>query len=141
MPSNSSFSVIGSTWRYGLIGPHERSGIVRFRAAAGRLADVCCEGGRLRMKLTFVSSVGKSSENTDVVEARFVDLAPHKRIGLSIQFLSEDPQSAGTMTITWRLEPTSSGTLVAVVADCVPSGIRRAENESGIASTLANLVE
>ena len=41
------------------------------------------------MKLTFVSSVGKSSENTDVVEARFVDLAPQKRIGLSIQFLSE----------------------------------------------------
>ena len=73
------------------------------------------------MKLTFVSSVGKSSENTDVVEARFVDLAPHKRIGLSIQFLSEDPQSAGTMTITWRLEPTSNGTLVAVVADDVPS--------------------
>ena len=41
------------------------------------------------MKLTFVSSVGKSSENTDVVEARFVDRAPHKRIGLLIQFLSE----------------------------------------------------
>ena len=91
------------------------------------------------MKLTFVSSVGKSSENPDVVEARFVDLARHKRIGLSTQFLSEDPQFAGTMTITWRLEPTSNGTLVAVVADDVPSGIRRAENESGIASMFANL--
>ena len=43
------------------------------------------------------------------------------------------------MTITWRLEPTSSGTLVAVVADDVPSGIRRAEIKSGIASTLAHL--
>ena len=43
------------------------------------------------------------------------------------------------MTITWRLEPTSNGTLVAVVADDVPSSIRRAENQSGIASTLANL--
>src|SRR3954449_11584044 len=63
----------------------------------------------------------------------------HKRIGLSTQFLSEDPQFAGTMTITWRLEPTSNGTLVAVVADDVPSGIRRAENESGIASMFANL--
>lgn len=63
--------------------------MVRFRAAAGRLADVRCEGGRLRRKLTFVSLVGKSSENTHVVEARFVDLAPHKRIGLSAQFLSE----------------------------------------------------
>jgi hypothetical protein len=41
------------------------------------------------MKLTFVFSVGKSSENIDMVEARFVDLAPHKRIGSSIQSLSE----------------------------------------------------
>ena len=43
------------------------------------------------MKLTFVSSTGKSSENTDVAEARFVDLAA-QRIGLSIQFLSQAPQ-------------------------------------------------
>ena len=91
------------------------------------------------MKLTFVSSKGKSSENTDVVEARFVDLAPQKRTRLSIQFPFEDPQFAGTMTITWRLEPTSNGTLVEVVADDVPSGIRRAEIKSGIASTLAHL--
>jgi hypothetical protein len=39
--------------------------------------------------LTFVSSVGKSLENTDVVEARPVELAPHKRIGLPIQSFSE----------------------------------------------------
>ena len=91
------------------------------------------------MKLTFVVSVGKFSENTDVVEAGLVDRAPHKRIGRSIQFLSENPQFAGTMTITWRLEPTSNGTLVEVVAGDVPSGIRRAEIKSGIASTLAHL--
>ena len=90
------------------------------------------------MKLTFVSSAGKFSENTDVVEAGLVDRAPHKRISRSIQFLSENPQFAGTMTITWRLEPTSNGTFVAVVADDV-FWYRRAENESGIASTLANL--
>jgi hypothetical protein len=66
------------------------------------------------MKLTFVSSVGKSSENTDVVEARFVDLALHKRTGLSIQFLSEDPQFTRTMTRMWWLEPTSNGLLGAI---------------------------
>lgn len=55
------------------------------------------------------------------------------------QFLSEDPQFAGTMAMTWPPEPTSNGTLVAVVADDVPSGIRRAEHESGIPSTLASL--
>jgi hypothetical protein len=41
--------------------------------------------------------------------------------------------------MTWRFELTSGGTLVTVVADTVPSGIGRAEHESGIASTLANL--
>ena len=64
------------------------------------------------MKLTFVLSGGTSSDNADVVEARFVDRAPHKGMGLSIPLFSEDPQLAGTMTITWRLEPTSNGTLV-----------------------------
>ena len=113
--------------------------MVRFGAAARCFANVCCGGGRLRMTLTFVSLVGTSLEHTDGVEARLVDRAPHKRIGRSIQFRSDDPQFAGTMTITWRLEPTSSGTLVAVVADDVPSGIRRAEIKSGIASTLAHL--
>jgi uncharacterized protein YndB with AHSA1/START domain len=97
------------------------------------------DGGRLRMKLTFVSAPGKSSNSTDVVEARFVGLTPEKRVGLSVRFVSDDPRFAGTMTMTWRLEPTPDGTLVTVVADAVPPGITRAEHESGMASTLANL--
>jgi hypothetical protein len=60
-------------------------------------------------------------KNRDVIEARFVDLAPQKHTGLSIRFLSEDPQFARTMTRMWWLEPTSNGTLVAVVADDVPA--------------------
>jgi uncharacterized protein YndB with AHSA1/START domain len=98
-------------------------------------------GGRLRMKLTFVSSVGKSSEGSDLVEARFVDPALYKRIGLSVRFLSDDPQFSGPMTMTWRLERTPNGTLVTVVADNVPSGIGRVEHEPAIASTLANLAD
>jgi uncharacterized protein YndB with AHSA1/START domain len=97
------------------------------------------DGGRLRVKLTFVSATGKSSDNTDVVDARFVGLKPDNRVGLSVQFVSDDPRFAGTMTMTWRLEPTGDGTLVTVVADDVPPGISRAEHESGMASTLANL--
>ena len=78
-------------------------------------------GYQLRVKLAFVSPAGKSSENTDAVEARFVDLAPQKHTGLSIPFLSEDPQFARTMTIRWWLKPTSNGTLVEVVAGDVLS--------------------
>jgi hypothetical protein len=57
----------------------------------------------------------------DVVEARFVDLVPQKCIGLSIKFLSEDAQCARIMMIVWLLGTMSNGTLVAVVADDMPS--------------------
>src|SRR4051812_50177563 len=62
----------------------------------------------------------------------------HKRIGLSIQFLSEDPQFAGTMTITWRLEPTSNGTLVAVGAGGVPFGEPPAGKAGGLAPVVSD---
>jgi hypothetical protein len=41
------------------------------------------------MRLIFVTSVGASLRNTDVVEARFVNLARHKRTRLLIQSLPE----------------------------------------------------
>jgi hypothetical protein len=43
-------------------------------------------------------------------------------LNITLWFLSEAPQFTGTMTITWRL---FNGTLVAGVADHVPSGIPR----------------
>jgi uncharacterized protein YndB with AHSA1/START domain len=96
-------------------------------------------GGRFRMRLTFVASQGKSSENTDVVEARFTDIMPNERIGLSVAFVSDDPKFAGTMTMTWQFQPTPEGTNVTVVAEAVPSGIDRAVHEAAMASSLANL--
>jgi uncharacterized protein YndB with AHSA1/START domain len=96
-------------------------------------------GGRLRMKLTFVASQGKSSENTDVVEARFTDIMPDESIGLSVGFVSDDPKFAGTMRMTWQFQPTLEGTIVTVVAEAVPSGIDRAVHEAAMASSLANL--
>ena len=58
-----------------------------------------------------------------MVEAPFVDLATHKRIGLSIKFLSEGPQCARVMMIVCLLGTMSNGTLVTVAADDVPSVI------------------
>lgn len=43
------------------------------------------------------------------------------------------------MTITWRLEPTSNGTLMAAIADDVSSVSAAPRNGSGIAPPLANL--
>lgn len=99
------------------------------------------DNGQLRMTLTFAAAPGKSSENTDVVEARFVDLVPDEQIGLAVNFVSQDPEFAGTMTMRWRLQPTPDGTLVSVTADNVPSGIRRSDHEAAMASTLANLAK
>jgi uncharacterized protein YndB with AHSA1/START domain len=96
-------------------------------------------GGRFRMTLTFQAATGKSSENTDVVDGRFVDLVPGKRIVQAFEFVSDDPAFAGTMTMTWSLEAVAGGTDVVVVADDVPAGISKADHEEGLASTLANL--
>lgn len=96
-------------------------------------------GGRLRMTLKFDAATGKTSENTDVVDARFSDLEPGKLIGLTVEFVSNDASFAGVMTMTWRLQSIEEGTSVLVVADHVPIGISRAEHEAAMASSLANL--
>lgn len=112
------------------------------KGAAGRI-DVFepVVGGRLRMTLVFDGGHGKSSENTDVVEARFADIAPGEHIALSVAFVSDDPRFAGTMIMTWRFQPGSEGTTVTVAADHVPVGIGQTEHEAAMASTLANLAE
>lgn len=95
--------------------------------------------GRFEMTLTFDAARGKSSGNTDVVEARFVELVPDRRIVLAVSFASPDPSFAGVMKMTWTFEPEGEGTRVTIVADDVPAGISRADHEVGLRSTLANL--
>jgi uncharacterized protein YndB with AHSA1/START domain len=97
------------------------------------------EEGRLRMVLTFANAPGKTSSNSDVVEARFVRLQPDELIVLDVEFASDRPEFAGTMTITWSLSAKADGTDVSVVAERVPAGISRADHELGMSSTLAKL--
>ncbi len=89
-------------------------------------------GGQFRMTLTFDSTAGKSLENADIVEGRFVDLVPGKRIVQSFEFISDDPAFAGTMTMSWSLDAISDGTNVTIVAHDVPRGINRTDHEVGI---------
>lgn len=101
------------------------------------------EGGTYRMTLTYdgaeQSIPGKTSDNTDVVQGRFLELVPNERIVQLVEFESDDPAFAGTMTMTWRLSPTSEGTEVAILCENVPQGIKPEDHEAAIASTLANL--
>lgn len=96
-------------------------------------------GGRFEMTLTFDAVPGKSAGNTDVVQARFVELLPGRRIVLAVSFPSPDPSFAGVMKMTWTFDPEGEGTRVTIVADDVPAGISRADHEMGMRSTLANL--
>jgi len=96
-------------------------------------------GGRFQMTLTFAATSGKSTDNTDVIVGRFVDLAPQQRIVQAFEFDSPDPAFAGTMTMCWTLANAVGGTVVVVIAENVPPGISRVDHEAGMNSSLANL--
>ena len=99
-------------------------------------------GGGFRMELTYLNPSGrpgKTSGATDVVDVGFAELLPPRLVVQRAQFTAKDPAYAGTMTMTWRLEPSGEGTMVSVTAVDVPPGIDQAAHEAGIASSLANL--
>lgn len=97
-------------------------------------------GGAFALTLTFDDSrTGKSAAGTDVVEGRFVDLVPARRIVQQVEFESSDPAFAGTMTMTWTLAPVPGGTRVRIDCENVPPGIGAEDHAAGLSSTLANL--
>jgi uncharacterized protein YndB with AHSA1/START domain len=100
------------------------------------------EGGSYRMRLTYKTledAQGKTSENTDEVEVRFLKLVDGRRIEQAITFESDDPEFAGVMRMTWLLESAENGTLVTIRAEDVPPEIRPEDHEIGMNSTLNNL--
>lgn len=100
------------------------------------------EGGTYRIRLAYNEPrhmAGKTSENADEVEVRFVELAPHERIEQAVTFESDDPAFAGEMRIVWLLQPAENGTLVTVRCEDVPAGIRPEDHQAGLTSTLDNL--
>jgi uncharacterized protein YndB with AHSA1/START domain len=101
-------------------------------------------GGSYRLVLTYddpSTARGKASADSDIVEVRFVDLVPGTRLVQGVDFVSDDPANAGTMTMTWELTPTDSGTRVDIRADDVPAGISADDHAAGLGSSLANLAQ
>lgn len=99
-------------------------------------------GGSYRLVLTYADAStarGKSTANSDIVEARFVELVPGVRVVQAVDFVSDDPANAGTMTMTWELTPIDTGTRVDIRADGVPASISAEDHAAGLASSLANL--
>ena len=101
-------------------------------------------GGSYRMVLTYPDasgSPGKATADADVVEARFVDVVPGVRVVQAVDFVSDDPTFAGTMTMTWEVTAVDGGTRVDITADDVPDGITADDHAEGIASSLVNLAD
>jgi uncharacterized protein YndB with AHSA1/START domain len=101
-------------------------------------------GGSYRLVLTYddaSAAGGKATANSDVVEARFVSLVPGDRVVQEVDFESDDPSFAGTMTMAWVLRPADGGTLVEITADDVPDGISAEDHVAGMSSSLANLAK
>jgi uncharacterized protein YndB with AHSA1/START domain len=106
------------------------------------LAFAFREGGTYRMRLLYDESQhtpGKTSEDADDVEVRFIKLVPGRCIEQAVVFESDDPAFAGEMRITWTLESARNGTLVTVRCEDVPTGIRPEDHQAGLTSTLGNL--
>jgi uncharacterized protein YndB with AHSA1/START domain len=73
------------------------------------------------------------------VRGRFVALIPDERIVQQVQFESDDPAFAGTMTIEWTFAEVPGGTEVTVLCKNAPEGIRPDDHATGMRSALENL--
>jgi uncharacterized protein YndB with AHSA1/START domain len=121
--------------------------IVRWRPPTGMKAHVYAfdarVGGTFRMSFSYTDANhdvrGKTSEDADVFEGRFLELVPDERVVELIEFESDDPASAGSMTVTTSLRAVDDGTEVTIRCENVPEGIRPEDHAVGMASTLDNL--
>jgi uncharacterized protein YndB with AHSA1/START domain len=74
---------------------------------------------------------GKTSNREDMVNVRFLELAPPRRIVEAVNFVTTDPAFFGEMTLTASFEEVSGGTEVTLVFKNLPPGLRAEDNEAG----------
>jgi uncharacterized protein YndB with AHSA1/START domain len=101
-------------------------------------------GGSYRMVLTYSDpsgSRGKSTADSDVVEARVVAIVPGVRVVYEVDFVSDDPAYTSTMTMTWEVSAVDGGTRVDIAAEDVPDAVSLEDHAAGLASSLLNLAD
>ena len=99
-------------------------------------------GGSYRLVLTYTDAShtpGKTTADSDVVEARYIEIVPEARVVQAVEFESDDPQLAGMMIMRWEVSAVDGGARVDITADDVPDGIAADDHAAGLASSLANL--
>src|SRR5713226_3769925 len=87
----------------------------------------------------FWRRTGKTSEDTDTYQGRFVELVPYAKIVEVIEFESQDPAFAGEMRMIVSLADADGGTEVTVLCEDIPKGIRPEDNELGCKESLQKL--
>jgi len=100
-------------------------------------------GGSYRLVLTYddraAATSAKTTSDADIVDVRFVDVVTNVRVVQQVDFVSEAPEFAGTMTMTWSVQHLDGGTSVEIVAEGVPVGISAEDHAAGLTSSLDNL--
>lgn len=99
-------------------------------------------GGSYRLVLTYLEAPdggGKSTDDSDIVEGRFIAIVPGERLVQEIDFDSDSPDFAQPMTMTWSTSSADGGTIVEVAADNVPDAISAADHQVGLNASLDNL--
>ena len=99
-------------------------------------------GGGYEMSLAYPPSApanGKTAPHEDRVQVRFVEIVPPARLVESVQFVSDDVQFAGKMTLIVTFEPVTGGTDVTLLFKNLPPGLRPQDNEAGARQSLAQL--
>ena len=101
-------------------------------------------GGSYRLVLTYADPhdpQAKSSDGSDVVDVRYVDIVADDRIVQEVDFVSDAPEFAGTMTMTWSVREEAGRTRVDIIAAEVPDGISAVDHAAGLASSLDKLAK
>jgi uncharacterized protein YndB with AHSA1/START domain len=100
-------------------------------------------GGGYRMSLYHPpderSFRGKTSDREDMVNVRFVELAPPRRIVEAVSFVTTDPAFFGEMTIVITFDEVPGGTEVVFLWENLPPGLRPQDNEAGSRLSLEQL--
>ncbi|TXL81742.1 ATPase [Vineibacter terrae] len=100
-------------------------------------------GGGYRMSLFYPPDEqafhGKTADKEDMVDVRFMALAPPHRIVQAVRFVTADPAFAGGMTMTVTLDPVPDGTAVTLSFENLPPGLRPEDNDAGARLSLAQL--
>jgi uncharacterized protein YndB with AHSA1/START domain len=102
-------------------------------------------GGGYRMSLFYPPDEryfrGKTSDREDMVNVRFVEFAPPRRIVEAGSFVTTDPAFLGEMTMIATFEEVSGGTEVTLGFENLPPGLPAEDNQAGARLSLEQLAQ